>query len=157
MKEKVAMSEKTNTSIVEISAQVSTVLFAAVMVLQILLATGVMSISMAWGGRQTELTLGLRAASLAAVVILGIFAYIIRRRAGLTGSGEIKIPIKILAWVITAFMAFNTLGNITSQSAWEKMIFTPITAILTIACLVVSTSRTAGNIKKQDLKVEAEH
>lgn len=151
------MSEKTNTSIVEISAQVSTVLFAAVMVLQILLATGVMPISMAWGGRQTELTPGLRAASLAAVVILGIFAYVIRRRAGLTGSGEIKIPIKILAWVITGYMAFNVLGNITSQSVWEKMIFTPITLILTIACLIVSASKTADVSEKQDQKVVAEY
>lgn len=151
------MSEKTNTSIVRLSAQVSTVLFAAVMVLQLLLATGVMPISMAWGGRQTELTPGLRVASLAAVVILGVFAYIIRRRAGLIGSGEIKIPIKIMSWVITAFMAFNTLGNITSLSVWEKMIFTPITLILTIACLIVSTSKTADNRKMQDQKVVAEY
>jgi hypothetical protein len=151
------MSEKSRTPLVRISAQVSTVLFAAVMVLQLLLATGVMPVSMAWGGRQTELTPGLRVASLVAVVILGFFAYIIRRRAGLIGSGEIKTPIKILAWVITAYMAFNLLGNITSQSAGETMIFGPITAILTIACLIVSASKTTVNRYKQDQNVKAVH
>ena len=138
------MTEKTSTPLVRMSAQVSTILFAAVMVLQLLLATGVMPITMAWGGRQTELTPGLRIASLAAVLILGLFAYIIRRRAGLTGSGEIKLPIKVLAWVITAYMAFNMLGNITSQSMWEKIIFAPISSILTVTCLIVATSKTVG-------------
>ena len=151
------MSEKINTSIARISAQISTGLFAAVIVLQILLATGVMPISMAWGGQQTELTPGFRAASLAAVIILGTFAYIIRRRAGLTASGEIKTPAKILAWLITAYMAFNILGNITSQTVWEKMNFTPITAILTIACLIVAASKTSDNRKVQAQKVEVEH
>jgi hypothetical protein len=37
-------------------------------------------------------------------------------------------------------MAFNTLGNIASSSKMEKLIFAPVTVLLTLACLIVSAS-----------------
>jgi len=49
--------------------------------------------------------------------------------------------IKVISWIITVFMAFNTLGNIASSSNGEKLIFGPITFLLTIASLIVSASR----------------
>jgi hypothetical protein len=97
---------------------------------------------MAWGGTQTELTSTLRLASIAAAIILGAFAYVIRRRAGLIGDSPPSRAIKIMSWVITAFMALNTLGNLTSQSTAEKAVFTPITLLLVICCFVVSISKT---------------
>jgi hypothetical protein len=111
------------------------------MIYQLLIAIGVIPISMVWGGRYTDLTAGLRIASIVAIIILGLFMVIIRRRAGLISTGEIKMPIKILSWVVTAYMAFNTLGNFASQSAVEQFILTPITAILTIVCFIVSISK----------------
>lgn len=138
------MSLTSNSSLVQVSTMIATVLFAIVMIYQLLIALGVIPISMAWGGRYTELTLGLRIASMVAIILLGLFAYIIRSRAGLTGAGEITLLIKILSWGVTAYMAFNTLGNFTSKNASEKMIFTPITAILTIVCFIVSISKVPG-------------
>jgi hypothetical protein len=136
----------TSSLIVQLSANIATALFGAVIILQLLITLGLLPISMAWGGRQAELTPKVRIASLVAAVILGVFAYIIRLRAGLVGAGEITLLIKILAWVVTAFMAFNTLTNLTSQSKAEKLIFTPITLILTIVCFVVSISKTTDTI-----------
>ena len=135
-----------NSSIVQWSANIAAVLFGVVIIFQLLIALGVLPISMAWGGRQTELTPQLRIASLIGAVILGVFAYIIRLRAGLVGAGEITLLIKILAWVVTAYMAFNTFTNLTSQSKAEKMIFTPITLVLTLLCLIVSISKTPDMI-----------
>jgi hypothetical protein len=120
----------------------ATVLFGLIMVLQILLALGVLPITMAWGGRQSVLTPGLRLASLAAVVVLASMAYVIRRRAGLAGSGSPPIWIKVLAWIVTAYMALNLLGNLTSPSLAEKLVFGPITLLLLIACALVSISKT---------------
>jgi len=97
---------------------------------------------MAWGGRQPVLTTGLRIASLAAVIILVFFALVIRRRAGLSGPEIIPTTTKVLAWFVTAFMAFNTLANLTSPSLGEKLLFAPITIVLTVVCFVVSISKT---------------
>jgi len=66
-------------------------MFAVVIILQLLLAAGILPVSMAWGGRQDVLTPNLRVASIVSAVILGLFAYIIRRRAGLLGPEEISI------------------------------------------------------------------
>lgn len=134
------MSILSNTRLIRTTANFATFLFVVVIVLQILLATGILPISMAWGGRQSQLTISLRIASIIAAVLLGAFIYVIRYRAGLVGKVPIPVLIKVVSWIITAFMAFNTLGNITSLSTNEKFIFGPVTFILTIACLLVSAS-----------------
>lgn len=135
------MSAPTKRSAASIAANVATVLFAIVIILQLLLAAGILPVTMAWGGTQTELTPALRLASVAAAFILALFAYVIRRRAGLIGDAPPSRAIKIMSWVITAFMVLNTLGNLTSQSTAEKLVFAPLTLLLAISCFVVSISK----------------
>jgi hypothetical protein len=135
------MSIFSSSLIVRIAANVATILFVLTIILQILLAAGILPISMAWGGRQSELTTSVRIASLAAAVLLGFFIYVIRRRAGLIGGIPIRMITRVLSWIITAFMAFNTLGNLASLSTREKILFGPISFLLTVACLIVSASR----------------
>ena len=135
------MSVTQGDSIVKISASIATILFGIVVLIQLLLAAGVLPITMAWGGTQEVLTPGLRIAGIVSAMILALFAYIIRHRAGLTGAESISVWSKVLAWIVTAYMAFNTFTNLASQSTTEKIVFVPITAILTIVCFVVSISR----------------
>ncbi len=123
------------------AATVATVAFAATMLLQLLLALGILPSTMAWGGTQPELTPSLRLTSLVAIVVLGVFAYVIRRRAGLVGLLPVPRWVKVLAWVITAYLALNTLGNLVSPSLAEKAVFGPIALILTLACLVVALAQ----------------
>jgi len=136
------MSALFNGSIVLIAANVATVLFFVTIILQLLLAAGILPISMAWGGQQSVLTTTLRLASLGAAIILGFFAYVIRRRAGLVSPETIPSTIKVSSWFITAFLALNTVGNFSSKSIGEKILFTPITFLLTITCFIVASSRT---------------
>jgi len=135
------MSIISNTTAIRVSANIATILFGAVIILQLLLAAGILPVSMAWGGRQEVLTPNLRVASIVSAVVLGLFAFIIRRRAGLMGPEDISTIIKVFAWIVTAYMAFNTFTNLTSQSSAEMMVFAPITAVLTIVCFIVSISR----------------
>jgi hypothetical protein len=128
---------------VRVAAQIATVVFAIVSLLQLLLAAGVLPISMAWGGTQAVLTVALRLASMAAVGILVLFALVIRRRAGLSGHGPPSLAIKILSWVVTAYMALNVLGNLTSKSRAETLLFGPLSVVLLVSCLVVSISKWA--------------
>jgi hypothetical protein len=135
------MSDLLSLSTARIAANVATVLFGVVIILQLLIAAGIFPITMAWGGRQPKLTLLLRFASLASAVVLAAMAYIIRRRVGLVGGFPVPTAIKALSWATTAFMALNTLSNLSSVSKAEKAIFTPITLLLTLSCLLVSLSR----------------
>jgi len=129
-----------NVNFVQTTANIATVLFVFFIGFQLLLAVGLLPISMAWGGRQTELTPVLRLASIAAVILLGVFIYIIRYRAGLIGSVPAPTAIRVLAWVVAGYMALNTVGNFASVNSIEKLLFGPMTIIITIACIIVAAS-----------------
>ena len=133
-----------STQLIVATANVATLLFAVVIVLQILLAAGILPVSMAWGGRKSKLTASLRISSIFAAILLGTFVFVIRYRAGLVANGPIPALIMVTSWIITAFMAFNTLGNLASLSTKEKVVFGPITALLTLACLLISASNLAN-------------
>jgi hypothetical protein len=128
-------------STARIAGNIATLLFVVVIVLQILLALGILSVTMAWGGSQTILTPSLRLAHVLAALLLAGFAYLIRRRAGLVAQARQSPLIKILAWLITGFLFLNTLGNFASTSAAERLVFGSINLVLAIACLLVSASK----------------
>lgn len=138
------MSLLSGTGLAGTSANVATGLFAVFVGIQVLLAAGVLPVTIAWGGRQTELTAPLRLASLAAAAVLVVFAYVVRYRAGLLGKMPLPTWVRIAAWVVTVYMAVNTLGNFASTSRTERWLFGPLTAVLAVTALVVSVSRVSG-------------
>ena len=125
------------------AARVATVAFGVAILLQLLLAAGVLPVSMAWGGAQTTLTLPLRIASVLAAGVLALCAYVIRRRAGLAGKGAPSRAIRLLSWVITIYLFLNTAANLLSPSMGEKILFGSITLVLAVSCLIVSASGTS--------------
>ena len=129
-------------STARITGSIATLGFLAVIVLQILLALGILPVTMAWGGSQTVLTPSLRLAHVLSALLITGFAYVIRRRAGLLAyAPRPSRLIKILAWIITGFMILNTLANFASSSTAEKLVFGSLTLMLVIACLLVSVSK----------------
>ena len=62
-------------------------------------------------------------------------------RVGLLGASSPSTLIKVLSWIVTAYMAFNLLGNLTSPSLAETLVFGPITLLLLISCALVSLSK----------------
>ncbi|GAB4448368.1 MAG: hypothetical protein Kow0031_30920 [Anaerolineae bacterium] len=129
-----------NTVLVQAAANIATLLFTVMIIVQILVGAGLLPVSILWGGRQTELTPALRVASFAAVALLALFIYLIRYRAGLAGNSPVLNIIWFGAWGVTAYMALNTLGNLASVNNTEKFLFGAITFALTVTCLIVSLS-----------------
>ena len=124
-----------------IAGNAATALYALTIILQLLLAFGILPITMAWGGREPVLTMNLRIASLASATLLLFFIYVIRRRAGLVSDASITLIIKVFSWLITAFSALNFLGILASLSSGEKILFGPISFLLLVACILVSLSK----------------
>ena len=124
-----------------IAGNAATALYALTIILQLLLAFGILPITMAWGGREPVLTTNLRIASLASVALLLFFIYVIRRRAGLVRDASITPIIKVLSWLVAAFSALNFLGILASLSSGEKILFGPISFLLLVACILVSLSK----------------
>jgi hypothetical protein len=131
-----------------IAGNAATVFYALTIILQLLLATGILPITMAWGGREPLLTTNLRIASLASALLLLLFIYVIRRRAGLVRDGSITLIIQVLSWLITAFSALNFLGILASWSIGEKVLFGPISFLLLVSCILVSLSNSPYAAKR---------
>ena len=124
-----------------LAGQVATAAFGLAILLQLLLALGVLPVSWAWGGNQIVLTTALRLGSLVAVALLALSAYVIRRRAGLLGAGRPGRVVGGLSWVITVYLLLNALANFASPSLGEKLLFGPLALVTALACLVVAWSR----------------
>lgn len=122
------------------AGQVATVAFGLAILAQLLLVVGVLPVSWAWGGNQTVLTTALQLGGLAAAAVLALSALVIRRRAGLLGAGRPGRGLRILVWVITAYLFLNTLANFASPSLGEKLLLGPLALVMALACLVVAWS-----------------
>jgi hypothetical protein len=127
--------------VARIAGTVATAAFLVAIGLQLLLALGVLPVTLAWGGTQSVLTPPLRLANVAAAVMLGVAATVMRRRAGLSAGARPTRRITILAWVLTIFLALNTLGNVASSSIGEVILFGPLSLVLALACVLVSASK----------------
>ena len=135
------MAESPILSKIQILGYIAVSLFGIVMVLQLLLAVGILPISMAWGGRHAELTLSLRLSSLIAIILLCYFAYMIARRSGILGTTPPSKLIKIVSWLVTVYLVFNTMMNFLSSSQAEKWIFGPITLALVVITVIININK----------------
>ncbi|MCS6889730.1 MAG: hypothetical protein NZQ09_16110 [Chloroflexus sp.] len=104
---------------------------------------GVIPVSWAWGGTQTDLNSTVQIGGVVAIAILALSAYAIRRRAGLDGAGRPGRGLMLVSWLITAYLFLNTLANLASPSLGEKLLFGPIALAMALSCFVVAWSHPA--------------
>ena len=135
------MAGSSKLSLINILGYISVGLFSIVMILQLLLAAGILPVSMAWGGRSTELTPVMRLSSLIAIIILCYFTYMIARRAGILGTTPPSRLINMGSWLVTVYLVFNTIMNFLSSSIAERWIFGPITLALVVLTLIINFNK----------------
>lgn len=149
---------------IEVAATiVAMILFGGMAVVQLLLASGILPSTIAWGGGRggaeseeqdqnedyededidadMDTPLWMRIASIIAACILLGMAYLVYVRSYLYRYPEKSHRlVKILSWVITGFLGLNFLGNLASNSNIERYVFGSVTLVLCICCIIVSMS-----------------
>ncbi len=120
------------------------VLFVALAVFQLALATGAPLGHLVYGGRRAEtdhrLPRNLRIVSLFASLVLLAFAWIMLARAGVVETNVSDTVLTVAAWMVVAFLALNTAGNLAAQHWFEKWVMGGMTALLVIVCSVVAAT-----------------
>jgi hypothetical protein len=114
--------------------------FVLVAMFQAALALGAPWGRAAWGGAHRRLPGGLRIASAVAVILWLAAALVVLARAGYVWS---PIPSGVArwgTWVLFGLLVVGTLMNVVSRSRPERLIQTPIAAVLAILCLLVAIS-----------------
>lgn len=120
------------------AAVVACALLAALAVFQLALALGAPWGRFAWGGRhERELPTRLRVASAVTVVVYALFAVVLLDRAGVVDVLPDAVS-RVAAWVLFASFALGTVMNGISRSRPERLVMTPVTAVLAVCTLVVA-------------------
>jgi hypothetical protein len=127
-------------SLVVAAAIVATVVFAALAVLQLLVAAGKPYGRLVWGGAHRVLPANLRIGSVIAVVLYAAFTLVLLDRSGLLavlGDGAFSI---VAAWVLFAYFAVGIVLNAISRSRPERFTMTPVNVVLAACTLVIAVS-----------------
>jgi hypothetical protein len=92
----------------------------------------------AWGGAHKRLPNALRVASAFAAAFWVVAALLVLARAGFDWS---PIPFSVATWgtwLLFGMLLLGTVMNLASRSRLERLIQTPVAAVLAILCLVVA-------------------
>jgi hypothetical protein len=119
------------------AAVVALVLLASLAVFQGLLVAGAPLGRFAWGGQNEVLPTNLRIGSVVSIALYAGFAVLILQAAGslaLLPDGFVGVAI----WVLTGYLVLGIAMNAISRSRPERMVMTPVVAILAAACVVVA-------------------
>jgi hypothetical protein len=119
------------------AAVVSLVLLGALAVFQGLLAAGQPLGRFAWGGQHEVLPADLRIGSAVSIALYAVFVLLILEAAG----GPDLLPDGVAAvgiWVLTGFFVLGVPMNAASRSRRERLVMTPVVAVLAACCLALA-------------------
>ena len=103
------------------------------LVFHVLVLFKVIPANIMWGGQATSANL--TTLEIIALIVTLFFGFIIAAKTGYVNVGKFAVVVNIFVWIIFLFLVLNTLGNLASGVAVEKLIFAPITLILALCAL----------------------
>jgi len=110
------------------------IIFSLVIIFHVLVLSGIVPFDMVWGGRlqSKEQMITFELTSIAINIMM---LTIVTIHAGVVKVNINKKVLKTALWLMFVLFLFNTLGNLLSVNVMEKIIFTPITILLSVFCL----------------------
>ncbi|TFV65185.1 UNVERIFIED_ORG: hypothetical protein E4P37_10790 [Bacillus sp. AZ43] len=119
------------------AAVLAFLVLAGLAVFQLLLVAGRPWGRFAWGGQHEVLPPRLRIGSVVSLVVYAVIAAVVLQaggRAELLPGGFVEVGI----WVITGYFVLGIALNAMSRSRPERLVMTPVAALLAGCCLVVA-------------------
>lgn len=116
------------------------VLFSLTIAFHFLILLKVIPFAITWGGRlknDNEMFVF----ETISIVLNALFLFVVIKKYKQMKLGKSNKFLTIMLWIMFALFALNTIGNLFSVNSFEKMVFTPITIVLAIACFVVARNR----------------
>lgn len=132
--------------LIKILSGIMLIIMSAVMIFHILIFSGVIPYSMVWGGKLTSIS-QMQIYEAISILINSLMMLIILLRAGILRWRVKAFPIKLALWIMAFLFLLNTLGNLMSENALERSIFTPLTFILAILCIILAINKTTPGIR----------
>jgi len=118
------------------STIVVTILFVSIAFFQVLLSLGFPIGEFALGGYYKVLPKKLRIVSAVNAMVLVFMSFVFLQHTDVF-IGLSFLPTNILVWIMTIFLAINSIANLFSRSKKERFIMTPLSSIAFILCLFI--------------------
>jgi len=125
---------------IKIASIVLIALFSLIIAFHFLILLKVIPYTIAWGGRlQNDNEMFVFEG--VSIALNALFLFISITKFKQIRLGKSSRFINILLWIMFALFALNTIGNLFAINSFEKMVFTPITIVLAIACFVLARNK----------------
>ena len=115
----------------KLAGDIVIVLMILMIILHILVMLGIVPYNIVWGDQIKDDTSLIRF-EIFALVVTFIFLAAILLKTGYLKFAKLRKISNIAVWIIFAYFLLNTLGNLLSGITLEKLIFMPVTIILSI-------------------------
>ena len=97
---------------------------------------------MVWGGRLNSVS-EMQQFELISIIINLLVLYIVSTKGGYLNFGISKKMLQIILWILVALFALNTVGNLFAVTLFEKLVFTPLTLVLSVLCFRIVKEKNA--------------
>lgn len=109
------------------------IIFSTVVLFHLLVLSGLLPHTIVWGGRLSNRAELIQFELISIGLNLGML-FLILIRAGLVPIRINSTMLKALLWAMAGLFMLNTVGNLLSVNDFERITFTPITALLSVFC-----------------------
>lgn len=109
------------------------IIISLMMIFHLLILFGIIPFDIIWGGRISTPS-QMRSFELLSIVINILMLAVAAIKAKLIRVNVRSSLINVSLWAMAVLFLLNTIGNITSLSAFEKWVFAPLTMILSLFC-----------------------
>ncbi|MFI5139363.1 MAG: hypothetical protein ACHQIM_16190 [Sphingobacteriales bacterium] len=103
----------------------------------LLIISGAIPFGVVWGGTLKDKSQMLFFETISVIVNILLLS-VAAIKAGILKIGVNSMVIQVILWIMFGLFLMNTIGNLFSNNHFEKLVFTPITLILSIFSLRVA-------------------
>lgn len=122
------------------AANLLIVILCSVIVFHLLVMMGIVPREWVWGGHLRTTKDVVVFESVAVVVGLVIVAVVSGKKRYMR-SGAVPGVVNMILWVFALMFVLNTAGNMVATTSMESKIFTPISAVSALLCVLVAAAR----------------
>lgn len=119
-------------------ASIATTLLVALSAFQFALVLGAPWGRFAWGGQHDILPIKLRVGSALSIILYMFFALIILGMSGLVGIINDMAVLFLGTYILAGYFVLGIFMNAISRSKSERLVMTPVSALLALSYIVVA-------------------
>jgi len=117
------------------------IVFSVLLVFHFMIITGVIPFDIVWGGRLQSRTQMIQFETIS-IILNAVMLTIVAIKARLLKWNLSTKILRFAFWVMCGLFLLNSFGNFFSNNQFEKIVFTPLTIIISIFCFRLAIGNT---------------